>query len=340
VVTIREVAARAGVSPASVTRVIGGYPNVSPALRGRVIEAVTVLGYTPDLLATGLRRGTTQTIGVLINDILNPAIARMVDIIESELRTAGYGVIFANSNGTPANDLESLLLLRQRRVDALIASFADDTNEELGRAVAGLSIPTVLLDRKMVVDGIFAVLTDHHSAACVLTQHLIDMGHTKIALVNGSISGYPSRERLSAIEQTMKKNGLTLPDGFEIMGRGSEALGRNAVAQIFSTSAPPTAIVVGNGNTGALAGVLGEIRDRGIIIGRDLAVAAAEDSPLASLHTPPITALTRDIDGVALRATWLTLQLLGKKPLKAFEIVLPMSLVIRESTNWRLPSPA
>lgn len=339
-VTIREVAKRAGVSPASVTRVIGGYPNVSDSLRARVLEAVNEVGYKPDLLAAGLRRGTSNTVGVIINDILNPAIAQMVDIIESELRAAGYGVILANSNGDPANDLESLRLLRQRRVDAMIASFADDTTEELARNLVGLPIPIVLLDRKISVDAVSAVLTDHYSAACSLTQHLVDMGHTNIALINGSLAGYPSRERVNGFMDTLKKNGLVHQDGMLLSHRGSEQFGQSAVAKIFSHASPPTALIVGNGNTGALAGVLGEIRARGIVLGRDVALAASEDGPLTSLHTPPITTLQRDIADFALRATRLTLQLLEKTPKRTHEILLPMSLVIRESTNWRVATSA
>ena len=334
--TIREVAQRAGVSPASVTRVIGGYPNVSEGLRERVLEAVNAVGYKPDLLAAGLRRGTSHTVGVIINDILNPAIAQMVDIIESELRTSGYGVILANSNGDPANDLPSLLLLGQRRVDAIIASFADDTAEDLAAHLSGSTIPIVLLDRKTSVAGVSAVLTDHYSASCTLTEHLLEMGHTKIALINGDPSGYPSRERSKGFLDTLRKNGVSPQEAFQLSHRGSEEFGQSATADIFSLPSPPTALIVGNGNTGALAGVLGEIRSRGIVLGRDLALAASEDGPLASLHTPPITTLHRDISYFSLRATRLTLQYLSKETRHHSEILLAIYLVVRESTNWRL----
>lgn len=338
--TIRDVAKRAGVSPASVTRVIGGYPNVSDSLRERVLEAVNEVGYKPDLLAAGLRRGTTNTVGVIINDILNPAIAQMVDIIESELREAGYGVVFANSNGDPANDLEGLRLVLARRVDALIASFADDQQEELARNLTNPDIPTLLLDRQMNVDGVSAVLTDHYSAAVLLTQHLIDMGHTRIALVNGSLSGYPSRERAKAVRDTMAKNNIAVDESLFLAQRGSEEFGRSAIRKILDRPDRPSALIVGNGNTGALAGVLDEIRSLGIEIGGDLALAASEDGPLTTLHSPPITTLKRDIADFASRATRLTLQQLEKKGSSSYEVLLPMSLVIRESTNWMYTPPA
>jgi LacI family transcriptional regulator len=332
--TIRDVANRAGVSPASVTRVIGGYPNVSEVLRGRVLAAVEEVGYNPDLLAAGLRRGTTNTVGVIINDILNPAIAQMVDIIESELRVKGFGVILANSNGDPANDLESLRLLKQRRVDGLIAAFSDDQQEELQQDLANLPIPTVLLDRKMDTPGISAVLTDHYAGASLLLRHFIDRGHREIGLINGSLSGYPSRARAYAYRDIMKEFDLPNRPELQMNERGSEEFGRRAIRELFSLDNPPTAIIVGNGNTGALAGVLGEIRDRRIRIGEDLALAACEDGPLTTLHTPPITTLRRDIVDFAMRATHLTLQMLEKKSDSSHEVLLPLTLNIRESTDW------
>lgn len=331
--TIRDIAKAAGVSPASVTRVIGGYPNVSDSLRERVLEAVNEAGYKPDLLAAGLRRGTTKTVGVIINDILNPAIAQMVDIIESQLREAGYGVVFANSNGDPANDLEGLRLVLQRRVDALIASFADDQADELAKNLTNPRIPTLLLDRQMNVEGVSAVLTDHYSAAVILTQHLIDQGHTRIALINGSLAGYPSRDRAKAVKDTLIKNGFAVDESLFLSGRGSEDFGRSATQEVFGRDVRPSALIVGNGNTGALAGVLDEIRSLGIGIGTELALAASEDGPLCTLHNPPITTLRRDISDFARRATRLTLQQLESKSKNAYEVLLPMTLMVRESTN-------
>ena len=125
-------------------------------------------------------------------------------------------------------------------------------------------------------------------------------------------------------------------EAFQFSHRGSEEFSQSAIADIFSLPSPPTALIVGNGNTGALAGVLGGIRSRGIVLGRDLALAASEDGPLASLHTPPITALRRDIADLAHRATRLTLQYLSKETRHHSEILLPTYLVVRESTNWRI----
>ena len=119
---IKDVAKIVGCSPASVTRALSGYPHMRESLREKIIAVANEVGYRPDLLASSLRKGSSKTIGVLVSDILNPSITRIFDTIETELRDAGYGVIFTNSNGNSEYDLENLLILKQRRVDALIAS--------------------------------------------------------------------------------------------------------------------------------------------------------------------------------------------------------------------------
>src|ERR1700710_2070641 len=169
--TIRDVATRAGVAPSSVTRVLSGHPNVSPALRGRVMAAVEEVGYNPDLVAAGLRRGYTKTVGIIVNDVLSPVLALMIDVVESELRRAGYGVLLANSHGQAGNDVENVRLLHQRRVDALLAAFADDRNPDLVKALSALPIPVVLLDREIDTHEFSAVVSDHRAGAQQLAEH-------------------------------------------------------------------------------------------------------------------------------------------------------------------------
>jgi LacI family transcriptional regulator len=332
--TIREVAAKAGVAPASVTRVLGGYPNVSEALRERVLEAVREVGYTPDLVAAGLRRGYTKTVGMIVNDILNPTVAELVDVVESELRGAGYGVILANSNGQSANDLESLQLLHQRRVDGLIASVADDTQQELIDAMVGLPIPIVLLDRQLDSVDLSAVLSDHRYGATLLVDHLVEKGHRQIAIISGATAAYPSRERVAGVVEAMQARGLPIRPEFQVSGRGSEEFAARSLADILDSPNPPTAIVVGNGNTAALVGVLQELRRRDVRIGVDIALAVAEDGPLAMLHTPSITAVQRDISDLGRRAARMLLGHLVKGSGSTHTVLLPTRLIVRDSTDW------
>jgi LacI family transcriptional regulator len=336
--TIRDVATRAGVAPSSVTRVLSGHPNVSIGLRERVLAAVQEVGYKPDLVAAGLRRGYTQTVGIIVNDVLNPVVAQMIDVVESELRRAGYGVILANSHGQADNDIENVLLLHQRRVDALVAAFSDDTNPELVAVLSTLPIPVVLLDREVASHDFSAVVSDHGMGARMLAEHLIDRGHREIGVISGSLTAYPSRSRVQGLSEMLARLGAPLRPEFVIAGRGSTEFGVESVGRLMDDPHPPTAIVIGNGNTPAIAGVIGELRRRGIKVGKDIALAASEDGPLLALHTPGITAMARDVEDLARRAATLALHRLDNKKPGVHTVVLPTRLIVRPSTDWNAHS--
>ncbi|GFG49375.1 hypothetical protein CQY20_07125 [Mycolicibacterium agri] len=336
--TIRDVATRAGVAPSSVTRVLSGHPNVSVELRERVLAAVKEVGYKPDLVAAGLRRGYTQTVGVIVNDVLNPVVAQMIDVVESEFRRAGYGVILANSHGQSDNDIENVRLLHQRRVDALLAAFSDDTNPELVTALSALPIPVVLLDREVESNEFSAVVSDHGMGAQMLAEHLVDRGHREIGVISGSLTAYPSRSRVRGLSETLARLGAPLRPEFILAGRGSMEFGIESVGRLMDDPHPPTAIVIGNGNTAAIAGVIGELRRRGVRVGEDIALAASEDGPLLALHTPGITAMARDVEDLARRAATIVLNLLDNKKPAVHTVVLPTRLIVRPSTDWKAPS--
>ncbi|MET0457189.1 MAG: LacI family DNA-binding transcriptional regulator [Mycobacterium sp.] len=332
--TIRDVALKAGVAPSSVTRVLSGHPNVSVDLRDRVLAAVHEVGYKPDLVAAGLRRGYTQTVGIIVNDVLNPVVAQMIDVVEGDLRRAGYGVILANSHGQSDNDIENVRLLHQRRVDALLAAFSDDTNPELVDVLSALPIPVVLLDREIASHEFSAVISDHGMGARLLAEHLIERGHREIGVISGSLSAYPSRSRVQNIGQTLARSGVPLRPEFTIAGRGSTEFGVQSVARLMDDPQPPTAIVIGNGNTAAIAGVIGELRRRGLKVGEDIAIAGSDDGPLLALHTPGITVIARDVEDLARRAATLVLNRLDDKKPGVHTVVLPTRLILRPSTDW------
>ena len=336
--TIRDVATRAGVAPSSVTRVLSGHPNVSEELRDRVLAAVAEVGYKPDLVAAGLRRGYTQTVGIIVNDVLNPVVAQMIDVVESELRQAGYGVILANSHGQAKNDIENVRLLHQRRVDALLAAFSDDNNQELIAALSGLPIPVVLLDRDMDSQDFSGVVSDHGMGARLLAEHLIERGHREIGVISGALTAYPSRSRVQALSEVLAKHGAPLRPEFTLAGRGSTEFGVESVARLMDDPCPPTAIVIGNGNTAAIAGVIGELRRRGVRVGEDVALAGSDDGPLLALHTPGISVIARDVADLARRAAHLVLHRLENKRPAVHTVVLPTRLIVRPSTDWTLPT--
>lgn len=335
--TIKEVARRAGVAPSSVTRVLSGHPNVSDALRAKVLAAVEEIGYRPDLLAAGLRRGSSHTVGVIVSDIINPLLAEMVDALDVKLRDQNYTVLLANSHGDPARDVESVHLLRQRRTDGMIVMVVDETQPELQRALRDLPMPVVLLDRQIEgVDAASAVLSDHRRGTRELTLHLLDAGHERLALLRG-LRGttYPGRERTQGFVSALAERGIPSEAATIMDARPTIDAGQRLAGQLLDSDDPPTAIVVGPNPM--LTGVLQEVHRRGLQIGRDLALACLDDVPIAALHQPPITTLRRDIEEMAHTAATLLLDRLTGASRYPRTVVLPTSVQLRGSTTMMDP---
>jgi LacI family transcriptional regulator len=183
---MREVADRAQVAMSSVSRVLSEHPDVSPAMRERVLAAVDALGYRPDLLAQGLRRGATHSIGFVVGDISNPMLAQTVKGAEGRLREEGYSVLLSNSEGDPKLDAEYVRVFSQRRVDGLMLSLASETEAATLEALYEVETPCVLLDREVAgLEGASTVLADHRSGMRAAIGHLLDLGHRRIGLIAG-----------------------------------------------------------------------------------------------------------------------------------------------------------
>ena len=336
--TIKDVAALAGVAPASVTRVLSGHPNVSPRLRERVLEAVRESGYKPDLLAAGLRRGSSRTIGVIVSDIINPLLAEVVDALEVKLRAHDYSVLLANSHGDPARDVEAVSLLRQHRTDGLIVMVVDETRAELKEALRTSPVPVVLLDRTVEgCDDASVVTSDHRRGTRELTRHLLDAGHERIGYLTGPLgTTYAGRERTAGFLAALHERGLELPERYIQSSRATPEFGQRATAALLDDPEPPTAIVAGPNPM--LVGMLRELQERGVMVGTGIAVACLDDPPIAFLHNPAITALSRDIGEMADTAASLLVATLSGEMRQPRTVVLPMHLRRRASTAAPVPA--
>lgn len=336
--TIKEVARLAGVAPSSVTRALSGHPNVSATLRRRVLDAVEASGYKPDLLAASLRRGSSNTIGVLVSDIINPRIAEMVDGVETELREHGYSVLLANSHGDPCRDAENVLLLQQKRIDGLLIMCVDDRSEALHEALKSLSVPVVLLDRQVEgFDVASAVLSDHRRGTERLTKHLLDAGHQRIAYLMGPRNtSYTGRQRMLGFTDALESSGVDLHPELVLDFRSTPELGQRATAELFELANPPTAVIVGPNPT--LVGAMRQLQLSGIRVGRDIALACLDDVPIAYLHNPAISAVARDMAEMARTGAELLLAQLEGRSRPPRTVLLPTELFIRESTCQQVRS--
>jgi LacI family transcriptional regulator len=325
-VNMREVAKRAGVSMTSISRVLSGHPDVSAAMRQRVMVAVNELAYEPDLLAQSLRRQQTQTVGFAVSNISNPVFAEIVAAAETRFRDAGFSLLLTNSEGQPELDAAHIGLLAQRRVDGIILSVSDETNEAMLAALERLNIPVVVLDRSVHVGRSLHVYTDHQRGMRQAVNHLLDLGHRKIAMINGQPLR-PVNERRAALEACYAERRLEKRYGL-VEGTLSVEYGERATAELLAQPDPPTAIIAGGNQL--MLGALRVLRRRGIHLGREMSFVGCDDIPVSRLFDPPIAVVRRDNAAIGCYAAELMLEALGN-PNYVADAMLPTEFVARPS---------
>lgn len=294
-VTVKQVAEAAGVATSSVSRVFARHPDTSKRMRARVLEAADKLGYEPDLLARGLRSGRTATIGFVVRDISSPLFGDIVKGAEITLRRAGYSILLANSDGDAGLDTAHIRLFNRRRVDGLILSLESESNPSTLRALGGLLVPVVLLDREipsLLQRQATAVLCEHRTGVSDAVSEMIEIGHRRIALITGPETIRPSRERLAGYLEAHRLGRIPVVDELIRLGSHSERFGRRQTLDLLGGAEPPTALLAGGVQLGI--GALNVLSEVGLVPGSGFSVAVSDDIPALSLLSHPLALIRRD----------------------------------------------
>jgi LacI family transcriptional regulator len=205
--TMRDVADHAGVSISTVSHVINETRPVSEELQRRVSQAMQELGYQPNLLARGLRRGETFTIGVVVPDSANPYFAEVTRGIEDTSFDRGYSVILCNSDGDPRKEEMYANLLSEKRVDGIVFVTAGLRTDHFAQ-LQKQELPVVLVDRDIRDSDLDVVLSDNHRGGLIATRHLLGLGHRRIACIAGPAHLLPSAERLEGYHRALQEAGV------------------------------------------------------------------------------------------------------------------------------------
>jgi LacI family transcriptional regulator, galactose operon repressor len=333
--SMREVAERAGVAISSVSRVLSGHPDVSETMRRRVLAAVDELDYKPDLLAQGLRSRATRSIGFVAGDISNPLLAQIVRGAEVALREAGYSMLLTNSLVDPELDHHNIELLEQRRADGLIVLLVSENHQPTIDALIDVQVPVVVVERDLPPQvRASRVLSNHRAGMSVAAEHLLDLGHRRIALIGGQ-DVRPTRERREAVEVEMRRKGLGL-DGLRVReGIFAVEHGAAATRELLDLDPPPTALIAGSNQI--MIGALQIISERGIELGRDLSFVGCDDVDIATLYRPRISVVDRDRVAIGTVAAEQVLSLVRDPAGPPREVILPTTFISRESVG---PVPA
>ena len=324
---MREVAERAGVAMSSVSRVLAGHPDVSPAMTEKVMRAVEELDYQPDMLAQSLRRRETRSVGFVVGDISNPLIAEIVTGVESTLHTNGYSMLLTNSLGDPLLEAAHIALLSNRRVDGLVISVLDESHPEVLGRLRELDIPVVVLDRNLPAEiPVSRVLSDHRSGMKAAGLHLLNLGHRRMGLIAGA-AVRPSVERRAGLEEAFTERGLpatyTADEGVFSVEHGAAAMRR-----MLDLPVPPTAVIAGGNQL--MLGALRVVSERGLTLGRDLSFVGCDDVAITDLFQPAVAVVRRDNLAMGRTAAELLLARL-RDDAPPSDVVLPTEFVARPS---------
>lgn len=334
-VTIRDVAAVSGVSVGTVSRCLNAPDTVRAVTLEKVRAAIQELGFQPDARAQNMRLRHTLTVGIIVNDILNPIHAMVFKGAEAELREHGYWLHLVNTGGKARQEAEAIDLLQHGRVDGLLMTINSEQDPRCIERLETLRVPSVLLDREIALET-DAVRTDHASGMQQAVDYLLDLGHRRIALITAGTQILPGRERIRGFTQAFTSRGLPVPSDLIRAQSLSADFGFRETIDLLRGADPPTAIVAGGNQL--LPGVLRAIEQQGLSIPKDLSLVTCDRTDLASVYAGSITTIERDIYEIGRTAAQLLLERLSGPPGRpARRVVLPTRLVLGRSCGPPAP---
>jgi LacI family transcriptional regulator len=326
-IKISDVAREAGVSAATVSRVLNNHPNVNAGYAKRVRDATEFLGYRPNGIARSLRRQSTDLIALIISDIGNPFFTAVARGVEDVAQRAGYSVLLCNADESPDKEETYLRVAEEQQVAGVLLSPHAETSDVSRLSAAG--IPLVVIDRPLRVAA-DSVMVNSFDGAKLATEHLIDEGWKRPACITGPQDAETARQRLAGYCQAIDEYDYLEPVFRHAPFR--QGGGRVAAASLLDSALPPDAIFVANSQMAL--GVLDELGRRGVLIGRDMGVITFDDAPWAPFVSPPMSVVTQPAYDIGAQAAQLLMaRLQGGPPLIQRQIVLSTSLVVRESSR-------
>ena len=325
--TMADVARRAGVSTATVSHVLNRTRRVSPRTRDAVLGAVAALGYTPNTVARSLATARTTTIGLVLSAISNPYFGELLAAAEHTAAAAGYTLLLVDPHEDPGYEATLVSRLHHHRVEGIVLAPSARPDEAL-RYLRRHSVPTVLLDRLIDAD-LDQVGSENRIATATLTAHLIDHGHRRIALVAGLDGLATTIERRDGFHDALVARGIGSDPALEVSGDSATEPARMATARLLAEEDPPTAIVAGNNSM--TIGVVAALRDAGVRVPIDVAVAGFDDFAWADLFSPRLTVMAQPFARIAAESVRMLLRRRDEPAAPPTTLRLPPRFVVRDS---------
>ncbi|PTX55195.1 LacI family transcriptional regulator [Melghirimyces profundicolus] len=333
-ITIYDVAREAGVSMATVSRVVNGNPNVKPVTRKKVLDAIERMGYRPNAVARGLASKKTTTVGVVIPDISYAFFAELTRGIEDIAKMYHYNIILCNSDLKKEKELQLTEALLEKQVDGLLFLGGKVTDEHR-EIFNGTDVPVVLAATRDEAKNARPFVTiDQVKAAKEATDVLIREGHERIGFLGGPLTdpliGYP---RYQGYREALEENGMSLDEDRVRLGNYRYHSGYDAARELLESEQAPTAIFAVNDEMAV--GAIHAVQDLGKRVPEDVSIIGFDNIPLASQVRPLLSTVAvpmYDIGAVAMR---LLTKYMNEETIEEDQVVLPYRLELRDSTRLK-----
>jgi LacI family transcriptional regulator len=332
--TIVDIASKIGITASTVSKVFSNHPRISAETREKVFKTAKELGYQPNILATGLRKGHSGLIGVVVPAVNYSFFSSAIKGIEEQITAAGYNVIIAQTRDQFDLEKKQLEGLLRAQVEGLIGSIAAGTTDHSVYRNIAFQIPLVLFDRTFSAFNISEVTIDDFEGAVKAVEHLISKGYQRIAHLAGYEHVQPFRKRIEGYKAALIRHGLKVDEGLILQCAPNKDEGEEAMKKLLNLERPPDAIFA---TSDYLAyGAMKAIKKRGLSIPSDIGVVGFSNEEFSSQVTPSITTVNQQSETMgSIAAKLLIEQLAASKEGGTYVVqreILEPQLIIRESS--------
>lgn len=287
--TIKHIAENAGVSISTVSRVLNGKPDVNPATRDKILEVIDNLRYRPSGNARNLALQRTGVIGFLVRDLGDANFPELAKGIVARARERDYSVMFFDSELDPEVEVKATRIMKSKEVDGIIVPFFDEGLYEL-QSLHEQGLPLVNIYREEPRPNTSTVAIDNVASAITATEHLIELGHTRIAHIARDLTAFSGRERLQGFRTAVQRHGISIPAKYVVECPPTRAAGREKMSQLLQLSEPPTAVFLAKDLMAI--GAYDAIYDAGLKIPDDISVVGHDDIEAATVVRPALSSMT------------------------------------------------
>jgi DNA-binding LacI/PurR family transcriptional regulator len=339
--TLKDIAERSGVAMMTVSRVVNGSGYVSEDTHRRVMTAVSEMNYRRNGAARSLKRQRTETVGLVLGDLSNPYSTELANSVREHLGMRGYSLFICISEHSAREDITAFESLVDHNVDGIIvATRSNAGGDERLESIANSGLPIVAVGRDFMHSMVDFVSADNLTGGFEATQHLIDLGHKRIAFIGGVYESRSSLKRLQGYLNALKLHGIKVDERLitgskesasDVPGYSTEKVGYEGMKRLLSLPKRPTAVFARNDFTAV--GAISAIREAGLSIPEDIAIVGFDDTPLATHTIPALTTVRQPmrLQG-QLAAEMLLNRISNKDVADRVERILDCELIVRDST--------